>query len=93
MIFFSSITASTSYIAFGTLTYDYAWFLFIWALLATAVGQLGVGYLVQKYKRFSLISLSIGAAVLLSTVLMGIQGAVSLMSDVREDDLTLCGVK
>lgn len=92
MIFFTSITASTAFIAFGALTYDYGVYLFVLGLAATAVGQLGVGYLVQKYKRFSLISLSIGAAVLVSAVLMGVQGAISIVqSDGSYGNDSFCG--
>ena len=48
-------------------------------LLATVVGQFGVSYLVQKYKRVSLVSLSIGAVVAISTVLMALQSVFSLI--------------
>ena len=90
MIFMTSISATTSYMAFGTLTYDYAYFLFFFGLVATAVGQLGVGYLVKKYKRMSLISLSIGAVIALSTLLMGFQSVLSLFSEGNEDSNKLC---
>lgn len=85
MIFFTSIAATTSYIAFGTLKFDYGYYLFCFGLVATAVGQIGVGHLVKKYKRNSLISLSIGAVVALSTCLMGLQSVLSLMSEESED--------
>lgn len=47
--------------------------------MATVVGQFGVSYLVVKYKRVSLVSLSIGAVVALSTVLMAAQCVFSLI--------------
>lgn len=90
MIFMTSVSATTSYMAFGTLTYDYAYFLFCFGLVATAVGQLGVGYLVKKYKRMSLISLSIGAVIALSTLLMGFQSVMSLLDGGNEDSNKLC---
>jgi uncharacterized membrane protein YfcA len=90
MIMMTAIAATTSFIAFGSLTYDYGWFLFVWGLLATAVGQLGVGYLVEKYKRVSLISLSIGAVVAISTLLMGLQSVLSLLSPGEEESNKLC---
>jgi uncharacterized membrane protein YfcA len=86
MIMMTAIAATTSFIAFGSLTYDYGVYLFVWGLLATAVGQLGVGYLVEKYKRVSLISLSIGAVVALSTLLMGLQSVLSLLSSSEEQE-------
>lgn len=79
MIMYTSVAATTMFIAFGTLTWDYAMFLFVLGLLATVVGQFGVSYLVVKYKRVSLVSLSIGAVVALSTLLMGVQSIFSLI--------------
>lgn len=79
MIMFTSVAATTMFIAFGTLTWDYAWFFFVLGLLSTVVGQYGVSYLVVKYKRVSLVSLSIGAVVLLSTILMAVQSVFSLV--------------
>ena len=91
MIFMTAIAATTSFIAFGTLTFDYGGYLFVFGLGATAIGQFGVAYLVKKYKRTSLISLSIGAVVALSTLLMGLQSVLSLLSpDGEQDDNKLC---
>lgn len=67
------------YIAFGTLQWDYGVYFAVVGTLATFVGQFGVSYLVKKYKRTSLISLSIGAVVAISTVLMSVQGVFSLI--------------
>ena len=97
MIMYTSIAATTMFIAFGTLTWDYAIFLFILGLLATVVGQYGVSYLVVKYKRVSLVSLSIGAVVALSTLLMGLQSIFSLIEMQNNPDAggssSLCGNK
>jgi uncharacterized membrane protein YfcA len=90
MIMMTSVAATTSFIAFGSLTYDYGWYLFAFGLVATSVGQLGVGYLVTKYKRMSLISLSIGAVVAISTVLMGLQSVLSLLAGKEEESNKLC---
>lgn len=79
MIMFTSVAATTMFIAFGTLTWDYALFLFVVGLITTTIGQYGVGYLVDKYKRYSYISMSIGAVVLISTILMGLQSIFSLI--------------
>jgi hypothetical protein len=48
-------------------------------LVATVVGQFGVSYLVVKYRRVSLVSLSIGAVVAISTVLMAAQSVFSFI--------------
>jgi uncharacterized membrane protein YfcA len=79
MIMFTSVAATTMFIAFGLLKWDYGWYFAIVGLAATVVGQFGVSYLVKKYKRHSLVSLSIGAVVAISTVLMSIQGIFSLI--------------
>jgi hypothetical protein len=93
MIMFTSVAATTMFIAFGTLTWDYAWFLFVVGLITTTVGQFGVGYLVDKYKRYSYISMSIGAVVLISTILMGLQSIFSLIEAQEGGGSagTLCG--
>lgn len=94
MIMFTSVAATTMFVAFGTLTWDYAWFFFILGLGATVVGQFGVSYLVVKYRRVSLVSLSIGAVVALSTVLMALQAVFSLVEassqGANEKAATLC---
>lgn len=79
MIMFTSVAATTMFIAFGTLIWDYAWYFFILGLFTTVIGQFGVSYLVDKYKRYSYISISIGAVVALSTILMAVQSVFSLV--------------
>ncbi len=78
MIMFTSVSATAMFIVFGTLQWDYAWCLFIVGLLSTTIGQFGVSYLVDKYKRYSYISMSIGAVVAISTILMGLQSIFEL---------------
>lgn len=93
MIMFTSVAATTMFIAFGTLTWDYAWFLFVVGLITTTIGQYIVGYFVDKYKRYSYISMSIGAVVLISTILMGLQSIFSLIEAQEGGGSagTLCG--
>ena len=79
MIMFTSTAATTMFIAFGTLTWDYAFYLFFIGLTATVVGQIVVGYFVHKYKRYSYITISIGLVVLISTVLMGLESVYTIM--------------
>jgi len=78
MIMFTSVSATAMFVAFGTLQWDYAWFLFVLGLVSTVVGQFGVSYFVDKYKRYSFISISIGMVVAFSTVLMGLQSLFEL---------------
>lgn len=90
MILFTTMSATTTFIAFGTLTYDYAAYLFCFGMVATTIGQLFVGHLVKKYQRVSLISLSIGAVVGLSTLLMGFQAVYSLVTEESQESGTVC---
>ena len=90
MILFTTMSATTTFIAFGTLTFDYAIYLFFFGLVATTIGQLVVGHLVKKYERVSLISLSIGAVVGLSTLLMGFQAIYSLVAEESQESGTIC---
>lgn len=71
MILFTSFTAATSFIAFGLVQTDYAVVLFLVGIVATAIGQTIVIYLVNKYQRSSPIIISIGAVLLLSAILLG----------------------
>jgi uncharacterized membrane protein YfcA len=81
MIFFTSIAATAIFVSFGMIQWDYAFYFAVVGLISTAIGQFGVAYLVKKYKRNSLISLSIGAVVAISTILMSIQGIFNLVDD------------
>ena len=78
MILLTSTTAATTFLTFGLVQFDYAKRLFVVGILATAVGQLGMGHLIKKTGRSSYVAFSIGAVVSLSTVLMGFHGVVSL---------------
>ena len=92
MIMFTSVAATAMFIAFGTLKWGYAVFLFIVGLITTAVGQFGVAYLVQMYRRVSLVSLSIGAVVAISCVLMALQCLMPAMMPSQEQLLMLVKV-
>lgn len=79
MIMFTSVAATTMFVAFGTMTWDYAIFLAIIGLFSTVVGQFGVSYLVDYYKRYSLVTLSIALVVGISTILLSIQSIFTLI--------------
>ncbi|CAN0084043.1 unnamed protein product [Ectocarpus sp. 12 AP-2014] len=96
MILFTSFTATTSFVVFGLLTFDYAVPLFFLGLVATAVGQYGTDYLIQKFKRPSFIILSIASVVALSAFLMGIDGLYDMLHPAaggdEEDGICSAGV-
>jgi len=62
---------------------DYATILFVLGFLATMVGQRGIAYLIAKYRKRSLIVLSIAGVVGLATVLMGITGFLRVSEDLK----------
>jgi uncharacterized membrane protein YfcA len=95
MIMFTSVAGTVMFVTFGTLTWDYGIFLFIVGFISTAIGQFGVSYLVQKYKRTSLVSFSIGAVVAISTVLMTVQSVFTILNweEGHGDKQGLCGNK
>lgn len=78
MIFFTSFTATTSFIVFGLLIFDYGVVCFIMGFIATFVGQIGLSYLMKKFQRNSYIAFSIGAVVALSAILMTAESVISL---------------
>ena len=60
MIFFTSFTATTSFVVFGLLIFDYGAICLLVGFTATFVGQIGLSYLMKKFKRNSYIAFSIG---------------------------------
>ena len=78
MIFFTSITATSSYLYYGDLRYDYAWLLLSMGLLANVVGQQFVGYLVKRFAQHGLITLLIASLIAVSAVLLLYQDFVAI---------------
>lgn len=91
MILFTSFTATTSFIVFGLMIYDYSLICFSMGFLATLVGQLGLSYLMKKYQRNSYIAFSIGGVVLLSAFLMTIQSLMSMAEGGHKSSGGICG--
>jgi len=92
MIFFTSFTATTSFMVFGLLVPDYAFVCLFIGFTATYVGQIVLYYLMNKYQRNSYIAFSIGGVVLLSACLMTIQSMVSLAEgDNHHQSGGICG--
>jgi len=78
MILFTSFTATTSFVVFGLLIYDYAAVCLCVGFFATYIGQIVLNHLMKTYQRNSYIAFSIGGVVLLSAFLMTIQSLISL---------------
>ena len=91
MILFTSVTATTSFVVFGLLDFQYAPICFVIGFLSTLVGQLGLAYLMKKANRNSYIAFSIGLVVLLSVILMTIQSLLSLAEGEKHKSGGICG--
>jgi len=79
MILFTSLTATTSFIVFGLMIFDYSIACFIVGFIATFVGQVILNQMMKKNNRNSYIAFSIGFIVLLSAFLMTIQSMISMI--------------
>lgn len=91
MILFTSFVATSSFVAFGLLVFDYGVVCLIVGFLSTLVGQIGLSYLMKKAQRNSYIAYSIGGVVLLSAFLMTIQSLISLASKEEHHSGGVCG--
>jgi len=81
MILFTCFTATTSFVVFGLLQWDYAVICTIVGFFTTLVGQYGLAYLMKRYQRNSYIAFSVGFVVLISAFLMTIQSIISRASE------------
>ena len=91
MILFTSFTATTSFVVFGLLVYDYAVICFIIGFLATLVGQIALTYVMKRAGRNSYIAFSIGGVVLVSAILMTIQSLLSIAEGETHHAGGICG--
>jgi uncharacterized membrane protein YfcA len=91
MILFTSFTATTSFVVFGLLVFDYAVVCLLVGFVATFAGQIGLSYLMAKAKRNSYIAFSIGIVVLVSAVLMTVQSLLSMAAGEKHHSGGICG--
>ena len=84
MILFTSITATTSFIAYGELDYDYGVVFLLIGFLSTFVGQLVMQALMKKYKRTSYIAYSVALVVGASALAMTWSSIVTIVSGSSE---------
>ena len=80
MILFTSITATTSFIAYGDLDYDYGAVFLVIGFISTFVGQLVMQALMKKYKRTSYIAYSVALVVGASALAMTWSSIVTITS-------------
>uniref|UniRef100_A0A7S4NB03 Uncharacterized protein n=1 Tax=Odontella aurita TaxID=265563 RepID=A0A7S4NB03_9STRA len=90
MILFTSLTATASFVVFGLMITDYAWFSFGMGFFATVLGQLVMSHMLRKYRRNSYIAFCIGIVVLLSAILLTVESIVSFMDSGVRGSSGLC---
>jgi uncharacterized membrane protein YfcA len=82
-VFLSSSLATIQFIVLDkTMPQFVAWFT-TWVVVSTFIGQTGIDYLLRKYKRSSVIVLSIAGIVAASMVMMGFIGSYEVYSDLQ----------
>eukprot|EP00698_Gefionella_okellyi_P016489 TRINITY_DN471_c0_g1_i5.p1 TRINITY_DN471_c0_g1~~TRINITY_DN471_c0_g1_i5.p1 ORF type:complete len:445 (+),score=35.08 TRINITY_DN471_c0_g1_i5:77-1411(+) len=70
MIMFTSSATTVQFLAVGALRYDYALWLFALGLIGGLCGQLFLAFLLNKYKKTSLIIIILGITIACSSVLV-----------------------
>lgn len=97
MILFTSFTATTSFMVFGLLQYDYAYVVTVIGFLATLIGQTVMNELIKKTGRNSYIVYVIGIVVLVSACAMVLKVVFSVEKASVEkaksgdaDDISFC---
>jgi len=82
-VFLSSSLATIQFVVLGkTMPQFVAWFTF-WVVLSTFIGQTGIDYLLRKYKRSSVIILSIAGIIAGSLVMMSFIGFSEVYNDIQ----------
>jgi uncharacterized membrane protein YfcA len=84
MIFFTSLTATVMYATFGMVTWDYGAYFVTIGMITTLIGQNVINYLVQKYQRISLISFTMAAIVIISTILLTLESIYKISESMEK---------
>mmetsp|Transcript_7614 Transcript_7614/g.18012 ORF Transcript_7614/g.18012 Transcript_7614/m.18012 type:complete len:549 (-) Transcript_7614:171-1817(-) len=81
-VFLSSTLATIQFLLLGAHMPQYVLWFTSWVIAATFLGQTLIEYLLKRYKRASIIVLSIAIVIGLSAVLMGIIGFYDVYTDI-----------
>jgi len=82
-VFLSSSLATVQFVMLGkTMPQFVIWFT-TWVVLSTFIGQTGIDYMLRKYKRSSLIILSIAGIIAGSLVMMSFIGVSEVYNDIQ----------
>uniref|UniRef100_A0A6B2L2X6 Membrane transporter protein n=1 Tax=Arcella intermedia TaxID=1963864 RepID=A0A6B2L2X6_9EUKA len=83
MIFFTSSSASVQYAILSRILWDYGGVLFVIGLFSGIIGQLGLSWIVKKYKKMSLIIFTVVLIIGCSTILLGVTGGLRVLNKMR----------
>ncbi|GKY96217.1 hypothetical protein MPSEU_000581600 [Mayamaea pseudoterrestris] len=83
MIFFTSSTATISFMVFGLLSHDYAIACLLIGFVSALLGQSAIALLLQRYQRHSYIAFSIGIVIAVSAVCMTAESVMALRASSR----------
>ncbi|CAK4771591.1 hypothetical protein LEN26_017592 [Aphanomyces euteiches] len=90
MILFTSSATTFQFIVFGMLPYDYAIWYGLVGFVGGFVGQVGVSYLIRKYRKMALVMFLIAVVVCTSGVVMGVLGLLDIMNNGFRGFRSLC---
>merc|ERR1719261_451147 len=82
-VFLSSTLATIQFIVLGKTMPQYVIWFTTWVVIFTFVGQTGLDYILRRWKRSSLIVLSIAGIILGSLVMMTLIGASDIYNDIQ----------
>mmetsp|Transcript_31371 Transcript_31371/g.51912 ORF Transcript_31371/g.51912 Transcript_31371/m.51912 type:complete len:319 (+) Transcript_31371:693-1649(+) len=95
MILFTSAAAASQYALFGALRPHYGAMMFCIGFVGTICGQWGLGYLLTRWKKQSLIVLVIALVIGISAVMMGIIGVINFLQGLDKGEYqgfqSVCG--
>merc|ERR1740130_295642 len=82
-VFLSSSLATVQFVMLGKTMPQFVFWFTTWVVLSTFIGQTGIDYMLRKYKRSSLIILSIAGIIAGSLVMMSFIGITEVYNDVQ----------
>ena len=90
MILFTSFTATTSYMVYGEINYNYAVVCVAVGFVSTVVGQFLMGSLLARYNRHSYIAYSVALVVGISTLAMTVESVLAIAQGHSRQGAGMC---
>jgi uncharacterized membrane protein YfcA len=90
MILYTSFTATTSYMVYGEINYQYSVLCIMIGFVATVIGQLVMGSIIRRYNRSSYIAYCIGFVVAISALCMTLESIWAILEGGARKGLGFC---